>query len=640
MAYPLLNSIDSPADIRKLKEDELPLLCAELRQFIIDAVSRNPGHLGASLGVVELAVAIHYVFNTPEDLLVWDVGHQAYPHKIITGRRDVFKTNRVYKGISGFPKRSESEYDAFGTGHASTSVSAILGMAMAAQLKGEKDRSHIAVIGDASITGGMALEALNHAGSSNANMLVILNDNNMAIDNNVGALKEYLTDITTSQMYNRMKDDVWKALGFLKRAGHYIRAFVRKTGRRVKSILLRRSNFFESFNFRYFGPVDGHDVVRLVHVLRDLKNISGPKLLHCLTIKGKGYTFAEKDQTRWHAPGLFNPETGEIIQSPCSLPKPPKYQDAFGLTLLELATQNERIVAITPAMISGSSLHFMLEKFPERVFDVGIAEQHAVTFAAGLAAQGMIPFCTIYSSFLQRAYDQVLHDVAIQHLPVVFCIDRAGLVGEDGTTHHGVYDIAYLRHIPDIILAAPMDEVELRNLMYSAQINPTRPMAIRYPRGNGIHADWQQPTKEIPIGKGRRIREGTDIAILSIGHVGNNVIKACEKLSQQGINAAHYDIRFVKPMDEEMLHEVFSRFNHIITVEDGVIQGGAGSAIMEFAADHSYHADICRLGVPDGFVAHGTISELQRECGFDANSIYNTAINIINSNVIPSIKAG
>ncbi|MBU0487631.1 MAG: 1-deoxy-D-xylulose-5-phosphate synthase [Bacteroidetes bacterium] len=624
-----LSSINSPRDMRELKYDELPTLSNELRAFIIESVSRNPGHLGASLGTVEISVALHYAFNTPDDKLIWDVGHQAYAHKILTGRRDVFHTNRIFKGISGFPRMVENEYDAFGTGHASTSISAALGMAMASKLEGNKTRQHIAVIGDASISGGMALEALNHAGVSNLNILIILNDNNMAIDKNVGALKEYLTDITLSHTYNRMKADVWKTLGYMSRIGRGVRTLFSKLGNALKTTIIRESNLFQSLNLRYFGPVDGHDVIRLVKVLEDLKKIPGPKLLHCITVKGKGYEFAEKDQTRWHAPGLFDSKTGEIKDSACGKTMPVKYQDVFGKSLVDLATNNQQIVAITPAMISGSGLTAFASKFPERLYDVGIAEQHAMTFAAGLATGGTRPFCCIYSSFMQRSFDQIIHDIAIQKLPVVLCIDRAGLVGEDGATHHGAFDIAYLRMIPNIIVSAPMNEVEMRNLMFTAAEYTDGPFSIRYPRGSGVIPDWEQPFTKIQIGKGRKLRDGSDIAVLTIGHVGNSVVRVYAKLESEGISISHYDMRFVKPIDESILREVGQRFHVVLTVEDGSIAGGFGSAVSEFLSEKGYTCRVLRLGIPDSFVEHGTQEELQRECGFHPEGIFNTIMHTI-----------
>ena len=624
----LLENIKIPQDLKKHKSSDLPQVCDELRQFIIDVVSTKGGHFGASLGVVELTVALHYIFNTPYDQLVWDVGHQAYGHKILTGRKGRFHTNRIYKGISGFPKRSESEYDTFGVGHSSTSISGALGMAVASTYKGENDKQHIAVIGDGSMTAGLAFEGLNHAGIENSNLLVILNDNCMSIDPNVGALKEYLTDIATSHTYNKVKDDVWKLLGKISKFGPNAQAIASKLENAMKSALLKQSNYFESLNFRYFGPVDGHDVIHLSKVLNDLKDIPGPKILHCLTKKGKGYEPAEKGSpTKWHAPGLFDKSTGEIIKSISSSPEPPKYQDVFGKTIIELAKENDKIMGVTPAMPTGCSLGMMMEEMPKRAFDVGIAEQHAVTFSAGLATQGMVPYCNIYSSFMQRAYDQVVHDVAIQNLNVVFCLDRGGLVGADGPTHHGVYDMAYFRCIPNMVVSAPMNEQELRNLMYTAQLPNQGPFSIRYPRGKGVMVDWQTPFEEIPVGQGRQLSDGDEVAILTIGHVGNFATKAIEELKTYSI--AHYDMRFVKPLDEKLLHQIFKKYSKVITVEDGCIQGGFGSAVIEFMADHNYQAKIKRLGIPDKYVEHGTQAELWRECEYDVQAIVETVQQIV-----------
>jgi 1-deoxy-D-xylulose-5-phosphate synthase len=629
----LLANIDTPDDIKKLDQTQLIELSDNLRQFIIDNVSVFGGHFGASLGVVELTVALHYVFNTPYDKLVWDVGHQAYGHKILTGRRDNFYTNRTYKGLSGFPKISESEYDAFGVGHSSTSISAGLGMAIAAKYKNEKDRHHIAVIGDGAMTGGLAFEAMNHAGVSNSNLLIILNDNCMSIDPNVGALKDYLTDITTSQTYNRIKNDIWKVLGKMSSFGKSAQEIASKLDGTLKSVLLQQSNLFESLNLRYFGPVDGHDVDHLVHVLNDLKAIPGPKILHCITTKGKGYALAEKDQTKWHAPGKFDKLTGVIRTKEFDLPQPPKYQKVFGETLVELARQNDKIMGVTPAMPSGSSMNIMMKEMPDRAFDVGIAEQHAVTFSAGLAASGMIPFCNIYSTFMQRAFDQVIHDVALQKLPVVLCLDRAGLVGADGPTHHGAYDIAYMRSIPNMTVASPMNEVEMRNMMYTAQMPDKGPFTIRYPRGEGVMPQWNQPFEELPVGQGRMICDGEKVAILSIGHLGNYVVEACGILTIEGIHPAHFDMRFVKPLDEALLHKVFSRFDKIITVEDGCLPGGFGSAILEFMADNDYRSHVIRLGIPDRVVEHGEPEQLHKECGYDVESIKMTVHKILEKEI-------
>jgi len=622
----LLKQINSPDDLKKIGKDELYKVCDELRQYIVDVVSVHGGHFAASLGVVELSVALHYAYNTPYDQLVWDVGHQAYGHKILTGRRDNFHTNRKYGGLSGFPKRTESPYDAFGVGHSSTSISAALGMAMAAKYNGEKDRKSVAVIGDGSMTAGMAFEAMNHAGVTDADMLVILNDNCMSIDPNVGSLREYLTDITTSHTYNKLKDDIWNTLGKLPIGGNFSREMASKLEHSIKGFINKRSNLFESMNMRYFGPIDGHNITKLVDTLKDLRDIPGPKLLHIITTKGKGYALAEKDQTKWHAPGLFDKVTGEIYKKTFDTPQAPKYQDVFGKTIVELAEKNKKIFGITPAMPSGSSLKFMMDEMPDRAFDVGICEQHAVTLSAGMATQGLKVFCNIYSTFMQRAYDQVVHDVAIQKLPVVFCLDRAGLVGDDGPTHHGVYDIPYMRCIPNMIVSAPMNEAELRDLMYTAQLETTKlPFVIRYPRGEGMMPDWKTTMKEIEIGKGRKLKEGKEIAILSFGHPGNFAAAAIRNLMADGITPGHYDMRFAKPLDEEMLHEVFSTYNKIITVEDGTVVGGIGSAILEFMADNGYKADVRILGIPDRIVEHGSQKELHKECHYDAEAIATTA---------------
>jgi len=567
----ILEDIHSPEDLRKLPQERLQEVSKALRKFIIDIVATKEGHLGASLGVVELTIALHYAFNTPEDLLVWDVGHQAYGHKILTGRRENFHTNRKLNGISGFPNREESEYDTFGVGHSSTAISAALGMAIASNLKGEFKKHHIAVVGDASIASGMAFEGLNHAGVTNANLLVVLNDNAIGIDPSVGALKQYLT----------------KA----------------RVGYRPK-----QSNIIEALNFKYFGPVDGHDIAGLLEVFEQMKQIEGPKFLHVITTKGKGLKKAEEDQVKYHAPGKFKPETGELLTYDTA-GLPIKYQDVFGLTLVELARRNEKIIGITPAMPTGSSLKFMMQAFPERAFDVGIAEQHAVTLSAGMATQGFIVFCAIYSTFLQRAYDQVIHDVALQKLPVVFCLDRAGLVGEDGATHHGVFDISYLRCIPNIIIAAPSNETELRNLLYTAQLDLRLPMAIRYPRGRGVQKNWETPFEKVEIGKARCLQQGASLAVLSIGNMEQNATKAIENIENEAIG--HYDMRFVKPLDEEALHTIFEKYKAIITIEDGVVTGGFGTAILEFAAKNNYDAKIRNLGLPDEFIDQGSIDELQ-----------------------------
>ena len=624
-AGPYLSKINFPNDLRESFDfEDLPQVSDELRQYIVDVISEiGNSHFGASLGVVELTVALHYVFNTPEDQLVWDVGHQAYGHKILTGRRENFHTNRIKGGISGFPKRSESEYDTFGVGHSSTSISAALGMAVANRYLGHKHRQQIAVIGDGAMTAGLAFEGMNHAGfEKDANLLVVLNDNCMSIDPNVGALKEYLTDITTSHTYNKVKDEVWKLLGKISKFGPDAQTIASKVSHALKGSLLKQSNLFESFNFRYFGPVDGHDVVGLARILSDLKDIPGPKILHCITKKGAGYKFSEEgNPTKWHAPGVFNKETGEIVKIIPKSPQPPKYQDVFGHTIVELAEENSKIMGVTPAMPSGCSLNIMMAAMPERSFDVGIAEQHAVTFSAGLATQGLVPFCNIYSTFMQRAFDQVLHDVAIQNLNVVFCLDRGGLVGADGATHHGAYDLSYMRCIPNMVVSAPMNEEELRNLMFTAQLPDKGPFSIRYPRGNGVMTEWKTPLKEIKIGTGRKVISGEDIAILTIGHPGNFVQEAISELLPHDVSVAHYDMRFVKPIDQVMLHEVFTKFKHVITVEDGCIMGGFGSAVIEFMADQGYHSQVSRLGIPDEYIHHGTQEELWADCGFDAHAI-------------------
>jgi 1-deoxy-D-xylulose-5-phosphate synthase len=636
----LLQNINNPDDLKKLNREQLHQVCDELRQYIIDVVSVHGGHFGASLGVVELSVALHYVYNTPYDQLVWDVGHQAYGHKILTGRRDNFVTNRKYKGLSGFPKRSESEYDTFGVGHSSTSISAALGMAMAAKYKGE-DRKAVAVIGDGSMTAGMAFEAMNHAGVANSDVLIILNDNCMSIDPNVGALKEYLTDITTSPTYNKLKDDVWKAMGKLPIGKTVTRTMAHKMAESLKGMVSSSANLFEALKLRYFGPIDGHNITKLVDTLNDLKNIPGPKILHIVTVKGKGYALAEKDQTKWHAPGLFDKVTGEIFKKTIDKPQPPKYQDVFGHTMIELAEMNDKVMGVTPAMPSGSSLKYMMEKMPHRAFDVGICEQHAATLSAGLATQGMRVFCNIYSSFMQRAYDQVVHDIAIQKLPVVLCLDRAGLVGDDGPTHHGCYDIPYFRCIPNMIIAAPMNEQELRNLMYTAQLEATQyPFVIRYPRGEGVMPEWRTPFEALPIGKGRKIKDGEDVAILSIGHPGNFVTAAIRELRTEGINPAHYDMRFVKPIDEALLHEVFAKHNKVITIEDGTIVGGFGSAVLEFMAANNYTAEVKMLGIPDRIVEHGTPKELHRECEYDAIAVAATVRSMVADKVKVATIAG
>jgi 1-deoxy-D-xylulose-5-phosphate synthase len=635
----ILKNINIPADLRNVDRTKLPQVADELRQYIIDMVSVYGGHFSSSLGVVELTVALHYVFNTPDDQLVWDVGHQAYGHKILTGRRENFHTNRLYGGLSGFPKRKESEYDTFGVGHSSTSISAAVGMAVASNINREPKRQHIAIIGDGSMTAGMAFEGMNHAGAlKDANVLIILNDNCMAIDPNVGALKEYLTDITTSKTYNNVKDEVWQLLGKMSTFGTSARKIVAKVENAMKGALLSQSNFFEALNLRYFGPIDGHDIDHLVSVLEDLKDIPGPKILHCLTVKGKGYAPAEIEQTKWHAPGLFDKVTGVIQKKVYDKPMPPKYQDVFGNTIVELAEKNDKIVGVTPAMPSGSSLNIMMKAMPDRAFDVGIAEQHAVTFSAGMATRDLVVYCNIYSSFMQRAYDQVIHDVCLQQLPVIFCLDRAGFAGADGPTHHGAYDIAYMRCIPHMVVASPMNEEELRNLMYTFQLEETQKLktafTIRYPRGEGVMPEWKRPFQKLEIGKGRKIKDGEEVVILTIGHIGNYAVKACEMLEKEGINPAHYDLRFVKPLDEAMLHEVFQKFDKVITVEDGCLQGGMGSAVLEFMIDNGYNAKVKRLGIPDRIVEHGEQIELQHECGFDHAGIANSVRELVVASVL------
>lgn len=615
--YKWLDRIDSPDDLKKLSGSDLRQYCDELRQYIIEQCSSNPGHLASSLGAVELAVALHYVFNTPDDKIVWDVGHQTYAHKIITGRREAFRTNRKLGGISGFPRMSESPYDAFGGGHASVSISAAFGMAKAAELKGEQ-RQVVAVIGDGSMTGGLAFEGLNNAGASKqTNLLVILNDNNMAIDQATGALKNYLVKISTSRRYNAIKRRLWRILSHTPA----VLRFCQKAGNAVKQGLLKNSNLFESLNFRYFGPIDGHNLPELVRALAALRRIEGPKLLHVMTVKGKGYKPAECNKPVWHAPGKFNPETGERIVSKTEVAR---YQDVFGQTLLELARADERIVGITPAMPSGSSMNILMKEMPERCFDVGIAEGHAVTFSAGLAAAGMVPFCNIYSSFMQRAYDNVIHDVAIQRLPVVMCLDRGGLVGEDGATHHGAFDLAYFGTVPNLTVAAPMNELELRNMMFTA-LEAGRPFAIRYPRGNGAGVAWRdEPFAAMEIGRGRCLKEGERIAVLTIGTVGNFASESIARMGADGIRVAHYDLRFAKPLDQELLHEVGRKFRCVVTVEDGALRGGVGEAVVAFFCEHGYLPKVVSLGIPDRFVEHGTPAQLYAQCGYDAEGIYRT----------------
>ena len=619
--YSLLNTINSPADLRHLRVDQLPEVCRELREDIIQEVSRNPGHFAASMGTVELTVALHYVFNTPYDRIVWDVGHQAYGHKILTGRRDTFCTNRKLKGIRPFPSPDESEYDTFSCGHASNSISAALGMAVAATLKGETDRHIVAVIGDGSMSGGLAFEGLNNASSTPNDLLIILNDNDMAIDRSVGGMKQYLFNLNTSNRYNQFRfklEKLFFKMGILNEERR--KALIRFTNS-IKSMAAQQQNIFEGMNIRYFGPINGHDVKNLARVLRDIKDLKGPKILHLHTVKGKGYAPAEKNPDIWHAPGRFNPQTGERYVADDSQ-LPPLYQDVFGETLVELARLNPRIVGVTPAMLMGCSMNKLKEAMPDRTFDVGIAEGHAVTFSGGMAKEGLQPFCNIYSTFMQRAYDHVIHDVAILRLPVVLCLDRAGLVGEDGPTHHGVFDLAYFRPIPNLTIASPMNEHELRRLMYTAQLPDKGPFVIRYPRGRGVLKDWRCPLEEIPIGKGRKLKEGKDLAVISIGPIGNLAARAIERAEQEkGLSIAHYDLRFLKPLDEALLHEIGQQFARIVTIEDGVRIGGMGTAVLEFMADHGYTPQVKRIGVPDTFIEHGSVQELYRICRMDENEI-------------------
>ena len=618
----LLSQLYTPEDLRKLPEEKLPQVCRELREFIIDSLSRNPGHFGSSMGAVELTVALHYVFDTPYDRIVWDVGHQAYGHKILTGRRDKFETNRKLNGLSGFPNPNESEYDAFIAGHASNSISAALGMATATQLNPEKKkRNVIAVIGDASISGGLAFEGLNNASMTPNDLLIILNDNDMAIDRNVGGLNNYLVNVTTSPRYNKIRYDLYRLMRKLRLIDEKHKYAILRFNNSLKALLSKQQNIFEGLNIRYFGPTDGHDIFNIIRILKEIKGMKGPKILHLCTIKGKGFAPAEKEPTIWHAPGRFDKTTGEIYKEDTAN-KPPKFQDVFGHTLTELAEHNEKIVAITPAMPTGSSTSFMMERFPERTFDVGISEEHAVTFSAGLAKEGLRPYCSIYSSFLQRAFDEVVHDVAILNLPVTFCIDRAGLVGEDGATHHGALDLCFLRCIPNLTIAAPMNEHYLRHLMFTAQCENLGAFAIRYPRGRGSLIDWHCDMQKIPVGRGRKLTDGNDIAVLTLGTIGVNAAKAITRAQQQGIGAAHYDMIFLKPIDETILHEVGRNYSRIVTIEDGNIQGGFGSAVVEFMADNGYTPRIKRIGIPDQFIAQGSVAELQQLCGMNEDSIY------------------
>ena len=620
--YSLLNALDNPEDLRRLTPEQLPEVCHELRQDIIKEVSCNPGHFAASLGVVELTVALHYVFNTPYDRLVWDVGHQAYGHKILTGRRDTFSTNRKMGGIRPFPSPEESEYDTFTCGHASNSISAALGTAVAAMKKGERDRHVVAVIGDGSMSGGLAFEGLNNVSSTPNNLLIILNDNDMAIDRSVGGMKQYLFNLTTSNRYNQLRFKTSQLLFKMGILNEDRRKALIRLGNSLKSLVAQQQNIFEGMNIRYFGPVDGHDVQNIARILRDIKDMEGPKVLHLHTIKGKGFEPAEKHPGIWHAPGKFDPETGKRLIADTN-GMPPLFQDVFGHTLVELAEQNPRIVGVTPAMPTGCSMNFLMEQMPGRAFDVGIAEGHAVTFSGGMAKDGLLPFCNIYSSFMQRAYDNVIHDVAIQRLPVVLCLDRAGLVGEDGPTHHGMFDLAYMRPIPNLTVSSPMDEHELRRLMYTAQLPDKGPFVIRYPRGRGVLVDWKCPLEEIPVGRGRKLKEGRDLAVITIGPIGNTAAHAIAQVEKENPkqSIAHYDLRFLKPLDEELLHEIGTRFNHIITIEDGIKAGGMGSAVLEFMADHGYSPKLQRIGIPDHFIEHGTAAQLYALCGLDEEGI-------------------
>lgn len=629
--YPLLSEIDSPKDLRKLKIAELPFVCEELRKFIIHSLAENPGHFASSMGAVEITVALHYVMNTPYDRIVWDVGHQAYSHKILTGRRDVFESNRKFNGLSGFPNPDESEYDSFIAGHASNSISAGLGMAIASRINNESERRNVvAVIGDASIGGGLAFEGLNNASINKNNLLIILNDNDMAIDQSVGALGDYMTHLTTSASYNRIRFKIYKFLKKIHLIDEKHKDIILRFNNSLKALITNQQNIFEGLNIRYFGPFDGHDVERIVRVLTDIKDMEGPRILHLRTCKGKGFDAAEKDPAVWHAPGKFNPETGER-KSGDKTASPLKYQDVFGRTLVELAEKNDKIVGVTAAMPSGTSMCIMQEHYPKRTFDVGIAEGHGVTFAAGLAKDGLKPFCAIYSTFLQRAYDSIINDVSILNLPVTFCIDRAGLVGEDGVTHQGAYDLAYMRCIPNMTVAAPMDEHCLRNLMYTAQSKNCGPFAIRYPRGNGALVDWKNEMHAIELGKGRKLSDGDSIAVLSLGHIGNNVSRLIEELKDEGMNVAHYDMIFLKPLDEAILHEVGQKFKAVVTVEDGTVVGGLGTAVSEWFNEHDYHVKVKRVGIPDEFIPHGTVPELYKLCKMDNDSIKQVIISLVKS---------
>lgn len=623
--HTLLNGISYPDDLRKLKVDDLPEVCRELREDIIKELSCNPGHFAASLGVVELTVALHYVYNTPYDRIVWDVGHQAYGHKILTGRREAFFTNRKFKGIRPFPSPEESEYDTFTCGHASNSISVALGMAVAAKYKGEENRHVVAVIGDGSMSGGLAFEGLNNTSATPNDLLIILNDNDMSIDRSVGGMKQYLFNLTTSNRYNQFRFKMSKMLHKMGILNEERRKILIRFGNSLKSLLAQQQNIFEGMNIRYFGPVDGHNVKNIARILKDIKDMKGPKILHLHTVKGRGFEPAEKEATVWHAPGKFDPETGERYKDNTE-GLPELYQNVFGNTLVELAKTNDKIMGITPAMPSGSSMNIMMDAMPGRAFDVGIAEGHAVTFSGGLAKDGLLPYCAIYSSFMQRAYDNIIHDVAIQKLNVVFCIDRAGLVGEDGPTHHGVFDLAYLRPIPNLTISSPMDEWELRNLMYTAQLSEQGPFAIRYPRGRGVKTDWKSPFEEIKPGTSRKLKDGEDMAVISIGPIGNLAAKAISRAEEKGLSIAHYDLRFLKPIDENALHEIGRKFKKIVTVEDGIIKGGMGSAVLEFMSENNYYPIIKRIGVPDHFVEHGSIAELYKLCGMDDEGIYNEIV--------------
>ena len=621
--FPLLSQIDSPVDLRALPVDSLPQVCSELRRFLIESLSVNPGHFASSMGAVDFTVALHYVFNTPYDRIVWDVGHQAYGHKVLTGRRDAFENNRKMNGLSGFPNPKESEYDAFIAGHASNSISAALGMSIAAQLQGDKDRNVVAVIGDASISGGLAFEAMNNASINKNNLIIVLNDNDMAIDECVGAFGEYMSHLNTSRKYNDMKMKVYEYCVRHKLINEHGRGLILRFSNSVKALLANRQNIFEGLNIRYFGPFDGHDVAKLVDVFNDIKDMRGPRIVHLRTRKGKGFAPAEKDPTTWHAPGKFNKDTGEILSKPSDQPHPLKFQDVFGKTIVELAQADEKVVGITAAMPTGCSLTFLQEAFPKRAFDVGIAEEHAVTFAGGLAKDGLKPYCCIYSSFLQRAYDEIIHDVALQNLPVVFCIDRAGLVGEDGATHHGAFDLAYLNCIPNMIVSSPIDEHSLRNLLYTSNQVEHGPFAIRYPRGGGKLVDWHNDMQVLPIGKGRKLSSGERVAVLSIGPFGSDVAEAVAELRSEGVNVAHYDMIFLKPIDEAILEEVGKMYHTVITVEDGTIRGGLGSTVVDWFNDHGYSTRVYKMGIPDEFICQGTVAQLRDYCGIGKGEIKN-----------------